>query len=60
MCLVQGNVNLFAKAYQYSSISVCHLVISVLKELIPLRSFSLSGTKFHILGPTFDVLSEPW
>ena len=24
-----------------------------------LSSFSLSGTKFHILGPRFDLLSEP-
>ena len=40
--------------------SDCHLLISCLKELIQLSTFTLSGIKFHILGPTFDLLSEPW
>ena len=40
--------------------SDCHLLISCLKELIQLSLFTLSGIKFHILGPKFDLLSEPW
>ena len=40
--------------------SGCHLLISFLKELILLLCFSLSGTKFQIIGPRFDILSEPW
>ena len=42
----------------HGQISGCHLLISFLKELRLLSSFSLSGTKFHSGGPRFDIFSE--
>ena len=39
---------------------ILNLLISFLMQLILLSSLGLSGTKFHILGPRVDMLSEPW
>ena len=44
----------------HGQFSGCHFLICVLKELTSSNSFNVLGTKFHILGPKLDKLSEPW
>ena len=49
----------FYIAYMGSFLASTFL-ISFVKESVSTNYFSLSGTKFHFLGPKFDKLSVPW
>ena len=43
----------------HGQFSGCHFLICGLKELTSSNSFNILGTRFHILGPKLDRLSDP-
>ena len=43
----------------HGQLSGCHFFMCVLKEVASSNSFSVLGTKFHMLGPKLEKLSDP-